>query len=169
MISTTSLSPTPISHNVSPTWDLRYKHYFPNQLFLYNIVKLSSINFICTFERDPFESQVNAISSSVQTKRAPALDQSSIRLAEEKTEKFLSKIRTHLDDDSIRRGQMWILGTDEPTILDAHTIPFLSRVTDVGRGQILGSSLTRYMENVLKSELWTRVMQDRCTVYKRYL
>ncbi len=68
-------------------------------------------------------------------------------------------------------GPLWIFGTDEPTALDAHVVPFLARLLDVGRQAMFEGKdrVLTYAEGAFQTEAWKQVMQGRKTVYGTYL
>jgi glutathione S-transferase len=77
----------------------------------------------------------------VRATRAPALAKEAVTSQESKASSFLAQIETLLaaseggDDDDDRSP--WIFGTAEPTALDAHVVPFIARLLDVGRDGML--------------------------------
>ncbi|KIX09698.1 uncharacterized protein Z518_00779 [Rhinocladiella mackenziei CBS 650.93] len=100
--------------------------------------------------------------------RAPALDASFIKKEEDKTVAFLSQV-TAVMDASCNENAPWIFGTEVPTALDAHMIPFLARLVDVDRENMLGSTSRRYLEMAMETRIWTDTMQGRRTVHGTYL
>ena len=106
--------------------------------------------------------------SSVQSTRAPALDPPFVTAVEDQAAAFLAKLESILENAN-RTQSPWIFGTDKPTALDAHLLPFLARLVDVGRERMLGDGLRAYAENVFNMEIWKLFMQGRRTVYSTYL
>lgn len=88
-------------------------------------------------------------------------------LEERKAASFLSKIEKvleHYDESS----SPWIFGTKDATALDAHVVPFLCRLLDVGRGQMLEERVHSYAARVFQLPLWKDFMQGKRTVHKAY-
>ena len=54
-------------------------------------------------------------------------------------------------------------GFERPTALDAHLVVFIARMLDVGRDDLLPSSLTQYASKLMEGEEWKAVMQGRTT------
>lgn len=91
-------------------------------------------------------------------------------MAEEKTLKFLAKLEQILKESELQSQtpSPWLFGTQEATALDGHVIPFLARLLDVGRDEMLGgkdSRLYRYIQAAYETEAWKEVVGDRTTVY----
>jgi hypothetical protein len=111
----------------------------------------------------------------VRATRAPALAKEAVAVQESKASSFLARIETLLaasegDDDHDDDGRSpWIFGTAEPTALDAHVVPFIARLLDVGRDGMLQDRVRAYAERAFKAEAWKEVMQGRRTVYGTYL
>ena len=57
-------------------------------------------------------------------------------------------------------GEGWIFGA-EPTALDAHLVPFLLRVTEVGRGHLIPNKLKSYRDWAAKTADWVAIMDGR--------
>jgi glutathione S-transferase len=114
----------------------------------------------------------------VRETRAPALAKEAVAVQESKASSFLAQIETllaasegyddHDDDDDDDRSP-WIFGTAEPTALDAHVVPFIARLLDVGRDGMLQDRVRAYAERAFEGEPWKDVMQGRRTVYSTYL
>ena len=98
----------------------------------------------------------------------PALEKSAIAEAEKNTSAFLGKISIALESAKTAHSP-WIFGTDVPTALDAHTIPFLARLVDVQRSDMFDENIAAYTARVLKMNVWEQTMQGRKTVYPAYL
>lgn len=63
---------------------------------------------------------------------------------------------------------VWLFGTDVgPTLLDAHTVPFIARLMDdkVKRQDLVPPELQKYATRVMKRPEWDTVMHGRPTVY----
>lgn len=87
---------------------------------------------------------------------------------EQHTVAFLSKLVDILN--SLERGKgIWIFGTEKPTALDAHVIPFLARLVDAGRQYMIDPKLKSYAETVFEMDVWKEFMQGRKTIYNSYI
>ncbi|KEF60676.1 uncharacterized protein A1O9_02237 [Exophiala aquamarina CBS 119918] len=100
----------------------------------------------------------------------PALSNELVVEAEEKTLKLLAKLEQILmqSEQQSQTPSPWLFGTQEATALDGHVVPFLARLLDVGRGEMLGrkdSRLHRYVEAAYETEAWKEIVGDRTTVY----
>jgi hypothetical protein len=58
----------------------------------------------------------------------------------------------------------WLLSTEHPTAIDAHTIVFLARLIDIHRDDLIPAKLRTYAENAMKLPEWETVMQGRRTM-----
>lgn len=111
----------------------------------------------------------------IRATRAPALTADAVALEESKTLNIVSKIDALLAISEVAAKSSdemsWIFGTSEPTALDAHMVPFLARLVDVGRGGMFEekSRVKRYAERAFQSDTWKEVMLGRRTVYGTYL
>lgn len=96
-------------------------------------------------------------------------------LEEFKTHELILKLEAQLAaSEGAPKGvsaSTWIFGTSEPTALDAHMVPFLARLVDVGRGGMFQDKerIKSYAERAFQSKTWMEVMQGRKTVYGTYL
>ncbi|OAQ98095.1 hypothetical protein LLEC1_00802 [Akanthomyces lecanii] len=61
-------------------------------------------------------------------------------------------------------GDAWIFG-NSPTILDAHLVPFIIRLLDCSRDDLVPESLQEYANKHAASGQWHRVMQGRPTMW----
>ncbi|KAG8158127.1 hypothetical protein KVR01_011888 [Diaporthe batatas] len=101
----------------------------------------------------------------VKTKNdALRLDQ--VERAEKQARDFFSELlsirKTHGADS------VWLFGPEAgPTILDAHTVPFIARMRDekVGRGNLVPPELQEYASRVMGRPEWDEVMHGRPTIY----
>ncbi|KAH8814838.1 hypothetical protein F5884DRAFT_841009 [Xylogone sp. PMI_703] len=100
--------------------------------------------------------------------RAPALDPAFVAKVEAHTTSFLSKLCKILEDSEWSRG-IWLFGTEKPTALDAHVIPFLARLYDAGRQYMIDPQLQSYAETVFEMDLWKEFMGGRKTIYVSYI
>ena len=108
---------------------------------------------------------------SVRKTRAPALTLSVIKDEEFKTISFLSKLTELLEHSSggNSNASWWIFGSLEPTALDAHTLPFLARLFDVGREDMVGERLKAYAYRAFETKAWINMMGGRKTVFAVYI
>ncbi|KIM96717.1 hypothetical protein OIDMADRAFT_182909 [Oidiodendron maius Zn] len=107
----------------------------------------------------------------IHNTRTPALTVSVIKDEESKATSFLSKLTElleHTSNGSSNTSQ-WIFGSLEPTALDAHTIPFLARLFDVGREDMVSERLKTYACRAFKTKAWIDMMGGRKTVFSAYL
>ncbi|OAL27736.1 hypothetical protein AYO22_03402 [Fonsecaea multimorphosa] len=104
----------------------------------------------------------------VRATRAPALTKEAVAVQEAKASSFLSQIETLLAG-SEGTGSPWIFGSEDPTALDAHVVPFAARLIDVGRQGMLPDRVRAYADRAFDAEPWKEVMQGRKTVYGTYL
>lgn len=59
----------------------------------------------------------------------------------------------------------WILGGDNPTLLDAHMLPFIVRLLDFERHDLVPPQLEQYAKRVQEMPQWQDVMHGRPTVW----
>ena len=115
--------------------------------------------------------------TSIRATRAPALSKEAVAVQETKALSFLSKIESLLavsqDDEDVGRGKgsFWIFGSADATALDAHVVPFIARLLDVGREAIFAdkAKVRAYAQRAFETDAWKDVMQGRKTVYGTYL
>ena len=100
--------------------------------------------------------------------RVPALDPAIVQGVEDSATMFLSKIKNVIESSQVDRSP-WMFGTKYPTALDAHVVPFIARLLDVGRERMLGDTVRLYAENIFQEEAWRKTMQGRKTVFSKYL
>lgn len=74
---------------------------------------------------------------------------------EEKARKLLATL-----NDRLGEPHGWIYG-GKPTALDAHLVPFLARVIDVGREKLIPEKLHEYGRWAMKREEWMNMMNGR--------
>lgn len=104
----------------------------------------------------------------VRATRAPVLAKEVVAVEESKACSFLSQIETLLAG-SEESGSPWIFGTEDPTALDAHVVPFVARLIDVGRHWMLQDRVRAFAEHAFDADAWKEVMQGRKTVHATYL
>lgn len=104
-------------------------------------------------------------SSHVKTKN-DALKPDQVEKAEKQAHDYFSELlsirKTHGADS------VWLFGPDVgPTILDAHTVPFILRMMDekVGRSSMVPTELQEYASRVMGGPEWDAVMHGRPTMY----
>jgi glutathione S-transferase len=78
---------------------------------------------------------------------------------EEKAGEFLASV---VDIMSGENGG-WLFG-ENPTALDAHLVPFLARMTDVGRTSLLPLKLREYAAWATQRHEWKRMMNGMSTM-----
>lgn len=90
----------------------------------------------------------------------PAIRRESVEYAILQTTEFLGKI-DHLLQDS---RSSWVLGTAQPTALDAHLICFVARLKDVARESLVPEGVLKYAERAMDGVEWKEIMDGRQTV-----
>ncbi|CAK3903894.1 Hypothetical predicted protein [Lecanosticta acicola] len=86
-----------------------------------------------------------------------------IRDAEVTHKKFFDRICGYLPGNG---DGPWMFGLQQPSAFDAHLVPVLVRLQDVGRGALLPGSLAEYAERAKKTREWQSVMNGlRTTMY----
>lgn len=96
---------------------------------------------------------------SNRSEKLDGLEPGYVHAMVEQTKLLMSSIQDHLSSD----GE-WLFGLEQASALDAHLVPFIARMRDVGRYEIVPSSLQKYAEEAQKTEEWKTVMQGRSTV-----
>lgn len=61
-------------------------------------------------------------------------------------------------------GAAWIFGK-KPTILDGHVVPFIARLLDCERQDLIPDALQNYATSQIASPQWHRVMHGRPTMW----
>ena len=100
-----------------------------------------------------------------------------VMIEESKTVALLSKIEELLasaqtdPQEPQPHYSLWAFGTPKPTALDTHIIPFIARLLNVGRSEMLAGKdrVRAYANCAFRTEGWKDVMQGRRTVYGTYL
>ncbi|KAI9904054.1 hypothetical protein N3K66_000583 [Trichothecium roseum] len=91
------------------------------------------------------------------------LDSDNIAEVESKCVAFLDGIATLLQERE--GGGDWLFG-NRPTILDAHAFPFIRRLMDRNRLDLVTQDAVKaYAEGITKSKEWQRVSHGRRTLY----
>lgn len=62
-------------------------------------------------------------------------------------------------EEHLPKGAAWLLGSLQPTTLDAHVVPFVVRMRDVGRGELIPARLMAYTEDAEKTVAWLSTTQ----------
>ena len=88
-----------------------------------------------------------------------------IQQEEEKAQTLLSKLTAAREHTMRGSGTVWIHDTRCPTALDAHVIPFLARLNDVGRADMVGDTLKSYLSSFMNSEMSRELFGDENTMY----
>ena len=78
---------------------------------------------------------------------------------EDRAKRLLSK----LDALVIDSKSQWLFG-EQPSALDAHLIPFVARMRDVGRASLIPPALGAYADRAIRGEEWTKLMAGRTTL-----
>jgi hypothetical protein len=68
----------------------------------------------------------------------------------------LAKVRSHLFPEV----SSWLFGSSTATALDAHLLPFLVRLRECGRAELISEDLGRYADASLKTPEWKSVMGE---------
>lgn len=58
----------------------------------------------------------------------------------------------------------WLFG-QKPSALDAHLIPFIARLREVGREYLIPQALGRYADWAMGGNEWTELMDGRPTMH----
>lgn len=102
--------------------------------------------------------------------KADALRPDQLEFAEKQAQDYFSELlaiyQAHGGDP------LWFFGPDAgPTLLDAHTVPFIARLMDekVKRHDLVPAELQEYATRVLKLPEWDAVMHGRPTVWNASL
>lgn len=61
-------------------------------------------------------------------------------------------------------GDAWVFG-QAPTILDGHLVPFIVRLLDCQRHDLVPEALQEYAKGQAASSLWEQVMHGRPTMW----
>lgn len=80
-------------------------------------------------------------------------------------EEMIERARAFLLEMSalLPQGSTWLFGLEEPTALDAHLVPFLLRLKDVKRENLISGNLREYVERAEGTREWREVMMGRST------
>jgi len=79
------------------------------------------------------------------------------------TTAFLKECEEVLSEDA-----SWLYGLPQPTAVDAHLVPFLARLRDAGRFQLVSPRLKAYLATAEKTPEWQNVMEGRRTLPEQY-
>lgn len=60
---------------------------------------------------------------------------------------------------------LWIFGTQYATALDTHLVPFVARLRDVGRSDMVGETLNFYADCIMVTEMWKKLVGNEGTMY----
>ncbi|KEF51398.1 uncharacterized protein A1O9_12547, partial [Exophiala aquamarina CBS 119918] len=97
---------------------------------------------------------------SVTTReKVQGIKQDAVRANEEKARHLLEKVESLLSEDA-----PWLLGSNRPTVLDAHLVILLGRLQDVGRSGIVSNRLLKYADAAFGTPELQGVMQGRRTM-----
>ncbi|KAK4498027.1 hypothetical protein PRZ48_010683 [Zasmidium cellare] len=86
-------------------------------------------------------------------------------LKTETVEEMVERTRELLDKMSnlLPAGSKWLFGLEHPTALDAHLVPFLVRLKDFKRENLIPANLVQYVAEAEKTTEWRDVMGGRST------
>ncbi|KAL2846186.1 hypothetical protein BJY01DRAFT_175883 [Aspergillus pseudoustus] len=79
------------------------------------------------------------------------------------TTAFLDEIVVQLDKHG--KGTIWIYGDVGPTVLDAHVVAFVARLTDISLEDLVPPELRAYAATIMALPEWREVMKGRPTVW----
>ena len=97
-----------------------------------------------------------------------ALDEEPIRRAEKQAIAFLENIEEALKVFS--EGSVWIFGDDVgPTALDAHTVPFVARMIDAKRSNMVPATVLKYALRAMEGDAWQSVTLGRPTTPGKWM
>jgi hypothetical protein len=69
-------------------------------------------------------------------------------------------------NDMAEEGATWMLGDGaSPTLLDAHLVPFIVRLLDCGRSDLVPEKLQIYARTVTSLPSWREVTHGRSTLW----
>lgn len=112
----------------------------------------------------------NAGNFSHNKTKADALSPAQIDLAEKDARDFFARVL------SLHKAQggdsLWLFGPDTgPTVLDAHTVPFIARLMDdkVKRHDLVPPEIQEYATRVMRLPEWDAVTHGRPTVWNASL
>lgn len=93
-----------------------------------------------------------------------ALENDSVLLAEDRTRRFFVDIvnlfETHGNES------LWIFGASvDATVLDAHIVPFIARLMDCERYDLIPDKLQKYASRVMALPEWRDVTHGRSTLW----
>lgn len=112
----------------------------------------------------------NAGNSSHNKTKADALSPAQIDLAENDARDFFARLLALYKAQG--GDSPWLFGPDAgPTLLDAHTVPFIARLMDdkVKRHDLVPPELQEYATRVMKRPEWDAVTHGRPTVWNASL
>lgn len=89
----------------------------------------------------------------------------------DRTKALLKRFDGLLANNALRTGAeqfegRWVFGTAKPTALDAHLIPFVERLSDIGRESLIPKNLLNWAANATKEREWTELMEGRSTMFR---
>ncbi|KAL1847635.1 hypothetical protein Daus18300_013895 [Diaporthe australafricana] len=111
-----------------------------------------------------------ALENKRELTKADALRPAQVQLAERKALDYFAELlpiyRANGGDST------WLFGSETgPTLLDAHTVPFIARLMDerVKRHDLVPAEIQQYAAGVMKLPEWVSVMHGRPTVWNASL
>jgi hypothetical protein len=81
----------------------------------------------------------------------------------QETTAFLDEIVVQLEKHG--KGTIWIFGDIGPTVLDAHVVAFVARLTDISLEDLVPPILRAYAATIMGLPEWQEVMKGRPTVW----
>jgi hypothetical protein len=75
---------------------------------------------------------------------------------------LMQELNSLLSDDG-----PWLFGLQSPSALDAHLVVFLSRMRDVGRGELIPERLGTYVDRAVDTQEWKQTMDGRKTMISK--
>ena len=98
-----------------------------------------------------------------------------MRVAEDKARRFFAGLAELLlppagdgagdeEDPASLADAPWLFG-DAPTVLDAHAVPFVARMLDVGRDALVPARVAAYARRVMARPEWQAVTHGRPTMW----
>ena len=97
-------------------------------------------------------------SVSIEHEYVNGLKQDSVETMVQQAQQLLSEFSKLLPQES-----KWLFGLQQPSVLDAHLIPFLVRLKDVHRENLIPANLIEYVGRAELMDEWKDMQQGRST------
>ena len=78
---------------------------------------------------------------------------------EARAKSLLLKLEAHIPDPPTQ----WLSG-EKPCALDAHFVPFLARMREVGRENLIPTAVGKYADWAMRGNEWIKLMNGRTTM-----